>query len=279
MRHFDGRVAVITGAAGGLGRALSGELAGRGCHLALTDVDEAALAAAAAGLEHHGVNVTTHRVDVTDREQMARLPAAVTASHGGVNLLVNNAGITLQKSFATHSLADWDRVVGINWWGVLHGCHFFLPALREADEAHIVNLSSMLGFLGMPMQSSYSATKAAIKGLSEALWAELAVEGIGVTSVHPGAIRTEMMQATISDSDDLDLAKRSYDLQQRFGISPEKAAAKIVRAVQRGKMRVRIGPDAFLLDWLKRLLPTAIHKPMKKAVGLATESTDQRSAQ
>ena len=266
IRSLAGRVAVITGAAGGVGRALAAELAGRGCHLALTDVNEAALDAAVTALASDAVKVTAHRVDVTSRDDMAALPAKVVAEHGGVNLLVNNAGITLQKSFATHSLEDWDRIVGINWWGVLHGCHYFLPALRDADEAHIVNMSSMTGFLGIPMQSSYCATKAAVKGLSESLWAELAPLGIGVTSVHPGAIRTDMIQATIEESDDLAFAERSYRMAQRTGVSPEKAAAKIVRAVERGRMRVRFGADAVVLDVLKRLLPTAIHKPMRRIV-------------
>ncbi len=271
MKRFEGRVAVITGAAGGIGRALASELAGRGCHLALTDVAVDALADAAASLRGRGVNVSTHDVDVTDRDRMAALPAEVLAEHGQVNLLLNNAGITLQKSFANHTLEDWDRVVGINWWGVLYGCHFFLPALRAADEAHIVNMSSMSGFIGMPSQSSYCATKAAVKGLSESIWAELAIEGIGVTSVHPGAVRTEMMKATWSASDDLDVVQKNYELQQRFGVSPEKAARKIVRAVERGRMRVRVGADAVLLDGLKRLLPTTIHKPFVRALHAVSE--------
>lgn len=268
MKTLDGRVAVITGAAGGLGRALAAELAGRGCQLALTDIDGQSLDAAAAALSGVGVRVSTHRVDVTDRGDMEKLPGAVLAEHGAVHLLVNNAGITLQKSFATHSLDDWDRIVGINWWGVLHGCHYFLPVLREAEEAHIVNLSSMVGFVGLPMQSSYCATKAAIKGLSESLYAELARDGIGVTAVHPGAIRTDMIHATIDDSDDRAFAERSYEMQQRFGISPERAAARIVRAVERGKVRVRIGLDAMLIDVLKRLLPTAIHAPMHRVMDM-----------
>ena len=269
MKIRRDQVAVITGAAGGLGRALAEALASRGCHLALADVSAEALDAAAGALAGRGVKVSRHVADVTDRERMSRLPAEVLAEHGRVHLLVNNAGITLQKTFANHSLADWDRIVGINWWGVLHGCHFFLPALREAGEAHIVNLSSMTGLLGVPIQSSYCATKAAVKGLSEALWAELSVEGIGVTSVHPGAIRTEMIQATLADSDDLDFARRSYALAQRTGVSPEKAAQKILAAVERGKIRVRIGRDALLLDWLKRLLPTAIHRPMRRLLPAA----------
>jgi short-subunit dehydrogenase len=277
MKLTNDRVVVITGAAGGLGRALAAELAGRGCHLALADVNLAALEAAAKALAVSGQRVSTHVADVTDRERMARLPEEVLREHGRVNLLVNNAGITLQKSFATHTLADWDRIVGINWWGVLHGCHFFLPALRAADEAHIVNLSSMTGLLGIPMQSSYCATKAAVKGLSEALWAEIAGEGIGVTSVHPGAIRTEMIQATLADSDDLAFAKRSYAMAQRMGVSPERAARKIVRAVERGKLRVRIGTDAVLLDVGKRLLPTAIHRPMRRLMRLTPTPVPETS--
>ncbi len=264
MRVLKDRVAVITGGGGGLGRALAAELATRGCHVALADVDRDALTGSAAALSGHGVRISTHAADVTDREQMARLPAEVVSEHGGVNLLVNNAGITLQKSFASHSLEDWDRVIGINLWGVIHCCHFFLDTLRDAEEAHVVNMSSMVGFLGLPMQSSYCTTKAAVKGLSESLWAELGAEGIGVTAVHPGAVRTEMMQATLGESDDLAFAKRSYDMAQRFGIDADRAAAKIVRAVLRGKLRVRIGTDAFLLDVLKRWLPVAVHKPMRR---------------
>ena len=266
MKRFEGRVAVITGAAGGIGGALASELANRGCHLALADVNGEALEQVESRLASRGVAISRHVVDVTDRERMSRLPAEVVSLHGGVNLLVNNAGITLQKSFSTHSLEDWDRIVGINWWGVLHGCHFFLDALRAADEAHIVNMSSMMGFLGMPMQTSYCATKAAVKGLTEGLWAELAAEGIGVTSVHPGTIRTEMIQATFHESDDPSFAQRSYDMTQRMGMDPAKTATRIVRAVERGRMRVRPGWDAVVIDVLKRLLPTTIHKPMKGIV-------------
>jgi len=264
MKVLKDRVAVITGAGGGLGRALALELGGRGCHLALADVNAGALEESAAAVAGCGVKVSRHVVDVTDRERMRAFPAEVLAEHGKVNLLINNAGITLQKSFENHSLEDWDRIVGINWWGVLYGCHFFLEALRAAGDAHIVNLSSMTGFLGLPMQSSYCATKAAVKGLSESLWGELASQGIGVTSVHPGAVRTEMIQATLAESDDLAFAKRSYALAQRTGIDADRAAKKIVDAVTRGRLRVRVGRDAVILDVLKRLLPSAIHKPMRR---------------
>lgn len=261
MKSFTNRVAVITGAGGGIGGALAADLAGRGCHLALVDVNAESVAKTANALAGSSVKVSQHVVDVTDAAQMEQLPGEVLAAHGAVNLLINNAGITLQKSFETHSLADWERVIGINLWGVLYGCHFFLDALRAADEAHIVNLSSMSGFLGMPGQSSYCATKAAVKGLSESLWAEFAVYGIGVTSVHPGAIRTEMIQATIAESDDIAAAQRNYDLAHKIGTDADRAAQIILEAVEKKKLRVRIGRDAVLLDWLKRLLPVGIHKP------------------
>jgi len=264
MKDFQGRVAVITGAGGGIGRALAVELAGRGCHVALVDVNESALAESAEALAPYPIEVSQHVADVSDAERMRRLPDEVIAAHGGVHLLINNAGITLQKSFATHSLADWERVIGINLWGVLHGCHFFLDALRNADEAHVVNLSSMSGFMGMPSQSSYCATKAAVKGLSESLWAEFAVYGIGVTSVHPGAIRTEMIQATLAESDNVAYAQRNYEIAQKMGTDADRAAKIIVEAVRKQKLRVRVGRDAVLLDWLKRLAPTAIHKPFRK---------------
>jgi NAD(P)-dependent dehydrogenase (short-subunit alcohol dehydrogenase family) len=264
MKSFTDRVAVITGAGGGIGSALADELAVRGCHVALVDVNAESIAKTAGALARHPVKVSQHVADVTDAARMEALPGEVVAEHGGVNLLINNAGITLQKSFETHSLADWERVIGINLWGVLYGCRFFLDTLRAADEAHIVNLSSMSGFLGMPGQSSYCATKAAVKGLSESLWAEFAVYGIGVTSVHPGAIRTEMIQATIAESDDVAAAQRNYELAHKIGTDADRAARIILDAVEKNKLRVRVGRDAVLLDWLKRIAPVGIHKPFLK---------------
>jgi short-subunit dehydrogenase len=200
---------------------------------------------------------------------MADLPAAVLAAHGKVNLLVNNAGITYQKFFATHTVQDWEKVVGINWWGVLYGCHYFLPALRIAaqqDGAHIVNMSSMAAWAGLPSQSSYCATKAAVRSLSEAMWAELGKDHIGVTSVHPGAIRTDMILATLQDSDDTEVARRNYRLVQKVGVTPEYAASRIIAAVRKNRMRVRIGTDAVLLDILKRLFPTGAQSLLRRLV-------------
>ncbi|MBW2427099.1 MAG: SDR family NAD(P)-dependent oxidoreductase [Deltaproteobacteria bacterium] len=260
MKEFKDRVAVITGAGGGVGRCLAQALAARGCHLALVDISPDALEATAKSVASHGIRTSQHVVDVTRREQMAALPEAVLAEHGQVNLLINNAGITYQKSFATHSIDDWERIVGINWWGVLYGCHYFLEALQASGEAHIVNMSSMSGYVALPGQTSYCATKAAVRLFSESLWAELEKLNIGVTSVHPGAIKTDMIQATLAQSDDVAAARRNYEMAQRIGVTPEHVAERVINAIERGSIRIRVGKDAVLLDVLKRLFPVGLQK-------------------
>lgn len=255
MRISNHTVAVVTGAGGGLGRALCKELADKGANVALVDIAEEALGKTVEHLSNPSGKMTRHIVDVTDREQMQALTDEVIKEHGQANLLINNAGITLQKNFSTHSLEDWDRIVGINFWGVVHGLHFFDKHLKAADEAHVVNLSSMSSFVGLPAQSSYCATKAAVELLSTSLWAEWGAHGIGVTHVHPGAIRTDMILATLDDSDDIEAAKKNYDIAMKMGIDADKAAVKIIRAVERNKKKIRIGKESFIFDYVSRFAP------------------------
>lgn len=263
MQQLAGKTAVITGAGSGIGRALARAFAAEGCRLALVDLDPAGLEETRRLLP--GVPVSVHVADVADRARMAALPAEIEAQHGAIHLLFNNAGITINKSFEDSTLAELDLVVGVNLWGVLNGCHFFLPYLRKAGEAHVVNTSSMAAFMGLPSQASYSLTKAAVKALSESLRVEWARHGIGVTSIHPGAIRTNILKAAARHGGDPDEMARLESLVARFGMPPEKLAAKVVNAVKRNRMRVRIGADAYLVDWLKRLLPVAIHAPLQRA--------------
>lgn len=250
-----GHVAVITGAGGGLGGALAQALGTKGCHLALADISAEALAKTAASLPAASGTVTQHVVDVTGREKMEAFRDEVLTAHGSVNILINNAGITLQKNFSTHSLADWDRMIGINLWGVIYGCHFFDEALTAADDAHLVNLSSMAAFLGLPSQSSYGATKAAIQLLTDSLMAEWRPKNIGVTSVHPGAIRTNMIMATLEESDDIEQARKNFDIAYKTGVEADFAAAKIVRAIEKNKPRLKIGKDAYIFHFIMRYLP------------------------
>lgn len=267
MRDLAGRTAVVTGAGSGIGRALAMAFAAEGCRLALVDIDQAGLDATRRLLA--GAPVTTHVADVRDRERMAALPAEIHAEHGAIHLLFNNAGVTINESFEDSSIERLELVIGINLWGVLYGCHYFLPYLKQAGEAHIVNTSSMAAFLGLPNQASYSLTKAAVKSLSETLRVELAGSQIGVTSIHPGAIRTNILAAAARHGGDAAQTQQLQALVDRFGMAPEKLAARVVRAVKRNRMRQRIGIDAYLVDWVKRLLPVAIHAPLRWAFARA----------
>ncbi|NND83273.1 MAG: SDR family NAD(P)-dependent oxidoreductase [Gammaproteobacteria bacterium] len=272
MKIQKGMVAAITGAGGGIGRCVAQALAARGVNLALADIDQAALEQSKAACAASGVNISLHICDVSSNESVEAFAAEVLAEHGKVNILDNNAGITIQKSFETHTLADWERMMGINVMGVVYGCRAFLPVLKDAaknDGAHIINMSSMAGFVGLPNQATYSSAKAAVRAISETLYAELAHDNIGVTSVHPGMINTDMILATLDESDDVKQAEKSYKMVKKMGIPPEYAAQRIVRAIEKNHLRIRIGKDAIIVDILKRLLPVGFNKLLPKIAAKA----------
>jgi short-subunit dehydrogenase len=257
MRKLDGRVAVITGAASGVGRATAECLARKGCALALVDVNQEGLAEVSKALAGTSRQTSIHLADVADAERMQTLPSEVVAEHGAVHVLVNNAGVSVTASFEDQTLDDLQWIVGINFWGVVHGCKFFLPELKKAEEAHIVNISSMFGFIGVPSQSSYCATKFAVKGLSEALWTELQGTGVGVTSIHPGGIRTGIGRTMRSYDDKI----RDSTLAGLERSRPPSVVAKaIVRAIEKNRLRAIVGWEAYAADWLKRALPVRTHK-------------------
>lgn len=269
MDRFEGRVAVITGGASGVGRATAEALGAKGCVLALVDVNSERLEATAISLREAGAEVSTHVADVSDPVRMAALPAEVVAAHRGVHILVNNAGVSVAGPFEDQSLEDLQWIVGINFWGVVHGCKFFLPELKKADEAHIVNLSSMFGFLGAPTQSSYCATKFAVRGLSESLFAELAATNVGVTSIHPGGVHTNIGDTMRASNDEIRQATIDGIERSR---GPEVVAAAIVRAIQKKKLRAIVGWEAYASDWLKRLIPVWTHRIIaRRMAGTALE--------
>jgi short-subunit dehydrogenase len=261
VKTLQGRVAVVTGAASGIGRALALELAGRGCALALVDVNEAGLAEVGERARGLGRKVSVHVADVASRARMERLPGEVKAEHGHVHVVVNNAGVAVSGTLLDQSLDDFAWIVGINFWGVVYGCKLFLPLLLAEDEGHIVNISSLFGLVGVPTQISYNATKYAVRGLSEALISELSGTRVGVTCVHPGGIRTNIVRAarasTAKNVEENELIAAQFE---RWAMPPEKAARKIVRAIERNRARLRIGVETYIGDWAKRLFPVSTQR-------------------
>ncbi len=258
MRDLHDKVVVVTGAASGIGRALARGLCAKRAHLALVDLDELRLAEIATELEASGLRISSHVADVADRERMQALPGEVVALHGGVDVLINNAGVSIGAMFADHSIDDTEWLLQINLMGVIYGCKFFLPELLRAKQAHIVNLSSMFGVFAMPGQAAYSASKAGVRAFSEALWTELDATSVNVTCVHPGGIRSDVIRAARGMNTE-DRA-RAVELQERYAMPAERAAAKIIRAIERDRRRVLIGVDAYIGVFMKRLFPVGFQR-------------------
>ena len=262
MKRLEGRVGIVTGAASGIGRATAHGLAARGCDLALADIDASNLEAVASELEAPERFVSTHVVDTADREAMRNFAQEVDRAHGHAHILVNNAGVASGDSLEDLSWEDLEWIVGINFWGVVHGIKFFLPLIRREEEGHVVNISSMFGFVGLPFQGPYCATKAAVRSLSETLYVELADSPIGVTSVHPGFIRTNIVRSARMGDDSR--RKESVDLFDRHGTDPTVVARRIVDAIDRNRSRVVVTPEAHLVDWLKRLAPRLTQRLVRR---------------
>ncbi len=262
MKNFNSKVAAITGAASGMGRTLALELAQRGCHLALSDVNEAGLAETARLAKLHGVNVTTARLDVADRTAMFAWADQVAADHGQVNLIFNNAGVALGAFLDMVTPEDFQWIMGINFWGVVWGTQAFLPHLKKSGEGHVVNTSSLFGLLASPTQGTYNASKFAVRGFTESLRQELDMANccVSATSVHPGGIRTNIAMAARMDNSlqektgqDAEAARARFDKLLNI-TTAESAARQILRAVERNQRRVLVGTDAKVLDFLVRLL-------------------------
>ena len=194
--QFDGGTAVVTGAASGIGEALVAQLAARGSKLVLVDRAKEGLILVAERLRaaHPGLSVATHVADLSDDEQATALAATLAAQHPETTLLVNNAGVALGGRFDQVTLEEFDWVMAVNFRAVVRLTHALLPALKAHPGAHLVNVSSVFGIFAPPGQAAYAASKFAVRGFSESLRHELADDGVGVTGVHPGGIRTRIAE-------------------------------------------------------------------------------------
>jgi NAD(P)-dependent dehydrogenase (short-subunit alcohol dehydrogenase family) len=265
MKNFSGRVAAITGAGSGIGRALAMDLARRGAHLALADIDEVGLAETVTLCEGSGVKVTSQRLDVADRAAVYAWADTVVAEHGKVELVINNAGVALGATIESMSYEDFEWLMNINFWGVVYGTKAFLPHLKAAGEGHIVNLSSVFGLISIPSQSAYNSAKFAVRGFTDALRMEFEIDGgnVSCTTVHPGGIKTNiarnarMDESVAAMAGDAEKARRDFD---RIAItSPAKAARQILAAVENDRRRALIGPDAKVFDLVSRL-PASLYQ-------------------
>lgn len=269
MDPFQGRVVAITGAASGIGRALALEMARRGAHLALCDLDQAGLDETVRQIASH--HVSAARVDVADRPAVEAWAQQTLAHHGRVDAIVNNAGVTVQQTLAELSYEDLEWIVGVNFWGVVHGTQAFLPHLLGRGAGWVVNVSSVFGLLAFPGQGSYNATKFAVRGLTEALRWELEGTGVAVCSVHPGLVRTNIVRNGRLYRDAMGRvapSEMAARFEQLARTSPSRAAKTIADGMARREPRILVGTDARLLDALQRLAPRRYGAILRRLVEL-----------
>lgn len=266
MKNLNNKVAAITGAGSGIGQQLAILLAQQGCHLSLSDVNAQGLASTLELLKAYDVRVTTKQLDVADRVAMQAWAAETVQNHGSVNMIFNNAGVALGSTVEGASYEDLEWIVNINFWGVVYGTKEFLPYIKQTQDGHIVNISSLFGLTAQPTQSAYNATKFAVRGFTESLRQELDMENCGVSAlcVHPGGIRTNIANAAKMNDSIKALGmhpeKSIKSFNKLLRTPPEEAAALILAAVQKDKRRLLIGNDAKTLDLMQRMLPTGYQK-------------------
>ncbi|GAA1610096.1 SDR family NAD(P)-dependent oxidoreductase [Actinoplanes couchii] len=271
--RFAGRTAVVTGAASGIGEHLAYGLAFRGSDLVLIDVTEDRLATVAARIRTANPSLTVETVvaDLADRAAVESVAARILADHPAIGLLINNAGIALGGRFDQVTVEEFEHVMNVNFRAPMLLTHALLPALTASTGGHLVNMSSLFGLIAPPGQSAYSASKFALRGLSEALRGELIDHGVGVTTVHPGGIRTRIAESALIGSH---VPRQEIEPQMKrfaalLSFPPEKAAELILRAVTRRKARLLIAVSAKAPDLLARLLPVG-HAAVVRAVAVAT---------
>ena len=268
MSPFEGKVAVITGAGSGIGRALALNLAAQGAHLALSDIDNEGLTNTVRQAEALGATVKSDRLNVAEREAVLAYADTVVARFGQVHQVYNNAGIAYNGDVENTEFKDIERIIDVDFWGVVNGTKAFLPHLIASRDGHVVNISSVFGLIAVPGQSAYNAAKFAVRGFTEALRQEMLVaqHPVKVTCVHPGGIKTAVARnATVAEGQDAQGFAEFFD-KHMARHTPEMAAAKILDAVGKGRARAVVGWDAKALDILARAIGPAYQRVIAAAV-------------
>lgn len=276
MSFLSGGAAVITGAGSGIGRALARQLAEAGSALALADVDKAGLMQTFQSIGSKNALVSTHVMDVADEAGVSALAEDVWSRHGRVTLLINNAGVSLHGNFDEISLDDFRWLMNINFWGTVYGVQYFLPILKREKRAHIVNLSSVFGLIAPAGQIPYAASKFAVRGFTEALRHELEGTNVRVSCVHPGGIRTPIARRSRLGAGASTGSSEQYiaRFERLAQTTPETAAARILRGVERGEPRILIGRDAYQIDILQRLRPASYWKTLSRTIEKRGDESD-----
>ena len=269
MEGFAGKVAAVTGAGSGIGQALAVELGRSGATLAISDVDLDGLAQTEERLRAIGVPVRADRLDVTEREAFQAYADQINEYFGKVNQIYNNAGIAFTGDIEISQFKDIERVMDVDFWGVVNGTKAFLPHLIASGDGHIINVSSLFGLMSMPGQAAYNSAKFAVRGFTEALRQEMALNGhpVKVTSVHPGGIKTAIARnGTTAEGVDPTAQAKFFD-KRLASTSPQRAAEIILEAVRKNKARVLVGQDAVVLDLIVRITGSGYQRLFSPVVG------------
>lgn len=258
MRDLQGKVAAVTGAGSGIGRALAAQLAREGCSLALADIDEAGLDKTFAQIAD-ATQAKTFRVDVSDRQRVYRFADEVVDAFGKVDVVINNAGVQLKETLEDVTYEDLNWLMGINLYGVIYGSKAFLPHLKKQPLANLVNVSSVQGFFTNPNSGPYCISKFAVRAFTMTLAQELRGTSVKVSCVYPGGVETNIVRnerfhkvsrTDISKEDEVALFERYI-----VWTSAERAARIIVKGIKKNKQRILVGPDAYFYDIIARIAP------------------------